>query len=127
MVSKAITPADTGELDFDRDLEGFEEVETDLGEKIEWSETPGFRGVYLGMSEVFAADQKTGEIVPILVHNFKDGHGELRFAWHSPKLDRGLGKAPVGAEVAILWLGKEKLDAVRTINTFRVAIKPPTV
>ena len=76
---------------------------------------------------VFVPDQKTGEIVPVLVHNFKDGHGELRFAWHSPKLDRGLGKAPVGAEVAILWLGKEKLDAVRTINTFRVAIKPPTV
>ena len=31
MASKAITPADEGELDFDRDLEGFEEVETDLG------------------------------------------------------------------------------------------------
>jgi hypothetical protein len=129
--SKASVPKtvdDEGELDWDRDLEGFEEVEVSLGEKIEWSETPDFLGVYLGSDEIMAPDMRTGELIPVKVHNFKDRHGELCFAWHSPELDRGLRKADVGWEVAIRWLGKDKPKGAKNdINRFRVAVKAPTI
>jgi hypothetical protein len=128
MVSKSVVPKESEELDFDRDLEGFEEVEVSLGEKIEWEETPLFMGVYLGSDEVMAPDQRTGEIVPVEVHNFKDGHGELCFAWHSPELDRGLRKADIGWEVLVKWEGKNTpKGAKHPQNRFRVAVKPPAI
>jgi hypothetical protein len=128
MVSKSVVPKESEELDFDRDLEGFEEVEVSLGEKIEWEETPLFMGVYLGSDEVMAPDQRTGEIVPVEVHNFKDGHGELCFAWHSPELDRGLRKADIGWEVLVKWEGKNTpKGAKHPQNRFRVAVKAPAI
>jgi hypothetical protein len=128
MVSKSVVPKESEELDFDRDLEGFEEVEVSLGEKIEWEETPLFMGVYLGSDEVMAPDQRTGEIVPVEVHNFKDQHGELCFAWHSPELDRGLRKAGEGWEVLIKWEGKNTpKGAKHPQNRFRVAVKAPAI
>ena len=128
MVSKSVVPKESEELDFDRDLEGFEEVEVSLGEKIEWEETPLFMGVYLGSDEVMAPDQNTGEIVPVEVHNFKDFHGELCFAWHSPELDRGLHKADIGWEVLIKWEGKNTpKGAKHPQNRFRVAVKAPAI
>ena len=128
MVSKVITPADAGELDFDRDLgEGWEVAETDIGDKIEWSDEPKFYGVYKGREVVTTTDQKTGELVEIEVHLFKDTAGEARFAWHSPRLDRGLSKAPIGSEVAIRWDGKENLSGGRTMNLFTVMIKAPAI
>jgi hypothetical protein len=126
MVSKSAVQSE--ELDFFRELEGFEEVEVSLGEKIEWEETPLFMGVYLGSDEVMAPDQRTGEIVPVEVHNFKDGHGELRFAWHSPELDRGLRKADIGWEVLVKWEGKNTpKGAKHPQNRFRVAVKAPAI
>ena len=123
-----VIPKDSEELDFDRDLEGFEEVEVSLGEKIEWEETPKFLGVYLGCDEVQAPDMRTGEIKPCLVHNFKDVHGELCFAWHSPELDRGLRKAGEGWEVLIKWEGKNTpKGAKHPQNRFRVAVKAPAI
>jgi hypothetical protein len=128
MVSKSVVPKESEELDFDRDLEGFEEVEVSLGEKIEWEETPLFMGVYLGSDEVMAPDQNTGEIVPVEVHNFKDGHGELYFAWHSPELDRGLCKAGEGWEVLVKWKGKNTpKGAKHPQNRFQVWVKPPAI
>ena len=128
MAGKSVIPKDSEELDFDRDLEGFEEVEVSLGEKIEWEETPLFMGVYLGSDEVMAPDQNTGEIVPVEVHNFKDDHGELCFAWHSPELDRGLRKADVGWEVLVKWEGKNTpKGAKHPQNRFRVAVKAPAI
>ena len=41
-------------------------------------------------------------------------------------LDRGLQHASIGAEVAVLWTGKEELKGGHTINTFKVAIRQPT-
>jgi hypothetical protein len=128
MAGKSVVPKESEELDFDRDLEGFEEVEVSLGEKIEWEETPLFMGVYLGSDEVMAPDQRTGEIVPVEVHNFKDGHGELCFAWHSPELDRGLRKADIGWEVLVKWEGKNTpKGAKHPQNRFRVAVKAPAI
>jgi hypothetical protein len=129
MADKSVVPKESEELDFDRDLgEGWEEVEVSLGEKIEWDKTPRFVGVYLGSDEVMAPDMRTGEIVPVEVHNFKDVHGELCFAWHSPELDRGLRKADVGWDVAIWWLGKSKPQGAKNdMNRFRVAVKAPTI
>jgi hypothetical protein len=128
MAGKSVIPKDSEELDFDRDLEGFEEVEVSLGEKIEWEETPLFMGVYLGSDEVMAPDQRTGEIVPVEVHNFKDQHGELCFAWHSPELDRGLRKANIGWEVLVKWEGKNTpKGAKHPQNRFRVAVKAPAI
>jgi len=128
MVSKSVVPKEPEELDWDRDLEGFEEVEVSLGEKIEWEETPLFMGVYLGSDEVMAPDQRTGEIVPVEVHNFKDGHGELYFAWHSPELDRGLRKADIGWEVLVKWEGKNTPEGAKhPQNRFRVAVKAPAI
>ena len=128
MTGKSVVPKEPEELDWDRDLEGYEEVEVSLGEKIEWEETPLFMGVYLGSNEVMAPDQNTGEIVPVEVHNFKDGHGELCFAWHSPELDRGLRKAGVGWEVLVKWEGKNTpKGAKHPQNRFRVAVKAPAI
>ena len=73
-------------------------------------------------------DQNTGEIVPVEVHNFKDGHGELYFAWHSPELDRGLRKADIGWEVLVKWEGKNTpKGAKHPQNRFRVAVKAPAI
>ena len=126
MTVKSVVPKDDeDELDFDRDLEGFEEVEVNLGEKIDWSGMPKFKGVYLGSEEIMAPDSRTGEIVPVQIHTFKDTHGETWFAWHSPELDRGLDKADVGWEVMILWTGKSKPKGGKNeMNHFRVAVKP---
>ena len=129
MVIKSVVPEDDeDELDFDRDLEDFEEVEVNLGEKIDWPEMPKFKGVYLGSEEIMAPDSRTGEIVPVQIHTFKDTHGETWFAWHSPELDRGLDKADVGWEVMILWTGKSKPKGGKNeMNHFRVAVKPPVI
>jgi len=126
MTTKTTTTTDLESLDFDRDLgEGWEVAETDIGEKIEWKEEPGFKGIYFGTDVVEAPDQQTGELEMVKIHLFKDGHGDQRFAWSTPRLDRGLQHAVPGAEVAILWTGKEELKDGHTINTFKVAFRNP--
>jgi hypothetical protein len=123
--TKSTTALDTSD-DWDRDLgPGWEVAETSIGEKLEWKETPGFKGVYLGTDVIEAANQQSGELEMVKIHLFKDGHGEARFAWGTPRLDRGLQHASIGAEVAILWMGKEELKGGHTINTFKVAFKNP--
>ena len=124
--TKSSTALDTFD-DWGRDLEGFEEQDTELGEKIVWKDTPGFKGVYLGPDTMEVPNQTTGELEPALYHQFKDGHGTLCFAWGSPQLNRGLSKAAIGCEVAILWGGLKDRPGgkVGQMNTFRVATKNP--
>ena len=112
--------------DWDRDLEGYEVQETSIGDKIEWKDESLFRGVYLGADVIEAPDQNTGELEMVKIHLFKDDTGAARFAWSTPRLDRGLQHASIGAEVAVLWTGKEELKGGHTINTFKVAIRQPT-
>lgn len=129
-------PTETNEdPDFDwyRDLgDGFEEVETDFGTKIEWEKLPAgptgkpmFVGSYQGLATVDAPNEETGELVPIKIHQFKDTHGELFFAWHSPRLDHGLANAAFGADVVVMWEGIEKFGKSKTMNRFRVAVRNP--
>jgi len=137
MTTKDIQPKDDdgGELDFWRDLgEGWGEVEVELGDKIEWDQLPvsplghpTFIGVYTGTVLTDIPDEDTGEIRPVKVHYFKDQRGAKFFSWHSPELDRGLSQTTVGSEVVILWLGKEKLTGVKTMNKFRVIVKAPAL
>ncbi len=129
MAGKALEKKESEELDFDRDLgEGWEEIEVSLGEKIEWEATPRFVGVYTGSKRIEAANPLTGEIGPCTVHNFKDQHGDHVYAWGSPELDRGLKSAAPGWEVAIAWLGKEKVPGTaKTMNKFRVWSKSPAI
>lgn len=126
-------PDEQGEPDWDWDLgDDVNEVETDIGEKIEWEKlpkgkdgSPVFYGTFLATSEVDTADPDTGELRPVKVHNFRNLYGNLCFAWHSPRLDRGLAAVPRDAQVKIIWLGKEKLGKTKTMNNFRVLYKPP--
>ena len=128
------TPTEPNEdLDWYRDLgEGFEEVETSFGTKIDWDKLekgptghPMFFGTYWGTTTIDVPDETTGEIVPIKIHLFKDDHGEPHFSWHSPRLDYGLASAPEGSDVVIVWEGLEKLGTTKTMNTFRIAVRKP--
>ena len=125
-MTKAITPATTTELDtWDDIVSGdWEVAETDIGEKIDWKVEPRFHGYYQGSSSVEMANDE-GLFETVKFHQFKDGHGTLRFAWTTPRLDRGLAQCSVTCEVFIQWDGKEELANGHTINLFRIAFKTP--
>ena len=123
MTAKTAPTNEVAELDWDRDLEGYEVQETDIGEKIDWKDEIGFKGVYKGTNVVEVLDEGSGEMTFVKIHQFKDEAGGLRFSWSTPRLDRGLQHGAIGDEVGILWTGKEDLAGGRTLNTFKVALK----
>ena len=96
--TKATEPAEDD--DWDRELAGWDDAETDIGEKIIWDEEPRFLGTYRGDITV-----KNPQLEDVLAHQLVDKDGVLRFAWGSPELTTGLRDAGIGAEVGIKWLG----------------------
>jgi hypothetical protein len=109
------------EDDWDRDLEGWDEAETDIGEKITWDEEKTFKGTYRGEITVV---NKDGEEVQ--AHQLVSTDGELRFAWSSPELTTGLRNAGAGSEVAILWMGLVPgRRKGTTMNKFSVRFRRP--
>jgi len=106
--------------DWDAVGEGWETADTNIGKQVVWPESPVFRGLYKGRTEVA---NKEGEL--IVAHLFKDEHAEERFAWGTPELTFGLQNVPFGSQVVVTWNGKEALDEKRTINRFHVQYKRP--
>ena len=72
MTAKTAPTNEVAELDWDRDLEGYEVQETDIGEKIDWKDEIGFKGVYKGTNVVEVLDEGSGEMTFVKIHQFKD-------------------------------------------------------
>lgn len=87
--------------DFDRYIEGYDEVSTDFGEKIEWKEDVVFIGTYLGNRTV----RHEGE--DIEAAEFTDDSGEKYWSWQPFQLESALRNIKPGSEVAIRCDGED--------------------
>lgn len=87
--------------DFDRDIEGFEEVATDFGTKIEWAEGVTFRGTFDGTRSF----NKDGE--DIQAAEFTDTTGERMWSWQPFQLEYALRGIKPGTEVLIRCTGED--------------------
>jgi hypothetical protein len=114
------TQAPTEEDPWEATGDDWETAATSIGEKIDWRETPQFRGIFIRLDTTAT---EAGEELPIL--SFKDTNGQDRFAWLSPDLRTAFKHIPPLSQVQITHLGKEDIGRGRTVNRFDVKYKAP--
>lgn len=90
--------------DFDRELEGYEEVATDFGTKIEWKEGVTFSGTFDGYKAV--KDKETGDTIQAA--RFTDDSPDSPYwSWQPFQLESALLNIKPGTEVIITCLGED--------------------
>lgn len=120
---KTETFADGGYDLSEGELDEYERVETGIGEKIEWADTPIFMGTYRG-TQMVGIDPETsnnGE-EEAKAHLFTARNGDDVFAWATAQLDLAL-EGLVGRDVRIEWLGKVDIKQGRSVNRFKVLVR----
>lgn len=89
--------------DFDRELEGYDSVDTDFGTKIEWKQSVKFEGVFEGFRQVH--DKESGD--DIEAARFTD-EGERYWSWMPFQLENALRNIEVGSTVVIVCIGEDE-------------------
>lgn len=109
--------------DEDTDLSQWDRVQFDLGEKIDFRETPIFMGLYRGVTQTEGEDMQ-GNRGPVDAYLFTDTSGEERFCFASAMLAKALSDIPPGTQMRIEWLGKKDIkDGAQTVNRYKVWTK----
>ncbi len=102
--------------------DGWQDIKTNVGKKINWTETPNIEGVFTGKMETEPTTD--GQVFEVLTFKVD---GEDRFCWEVPELRTAFKRVPEGAEVQVAYQGQRQLDKVRSMGTFTVRIRPPNL
>jgi hypothetical protein len=87
--------------DFDRELEGYEEVATDFGTKIDWTTGVAFSGIFDGFRDI----KYQGEMIEAgTFHDDDDSY----WCWLPFQLENALRNTEVGSQVVIVCNGEDE-------------------
>lgn len=128
MATKDVAKSPQSQLDLFEQLPGQVEVlEEDMGELVDWTETPIFLGQFTGTtrSVVIPENQTPGEPEKAsILYGFLDPvSGDKRSLWGPFQIVQAMSDVAAGDFVLFQWQGKRPGKGVRQINVFDIRVK----